>query len=270
MTDEKTKIVQVIRPTKEFAGEAGIKRFAAYCRVSTDSDDQINSFLTQVRYYTEVAREDPTLELVDIYADEGITGTCMNKREEFKRLLKDCSLGKIDVVYVKSIQRFARNSLECLEAVRKMKDCGVTVFFENDKIDTAKMSSEMILYIKSAFAQNEALAYSKRVSTAYRMKMEDGSFLTYHAPYGYRWDGQRLIVVPEEAEVVKKIYELYLSGNGVSRITSFLNKKGFTVGEEQWNSNRVRYILGNEKYIGDCMLQKTYTACHGKTAFGGA
>ncbi len=259
MTDEKTKIVQVIRPTKEFAGEAGIKRFAAYCRVSTDSDDQINSFLTQVRYYTEVAREDPTLELVDIYADEGITGTCMNKREEFKRLLKDCSLGKIDIVYVKSIQRFARNSLECLEAVRKMKDCGVTVFFENDKIDTAKMSSEMILYIKSAFAQNEALAYSKRVSTAYRMKMEDGSFLTYHAPYGYRWDGQRLIVVPEEAEVVKKIYELYLSGNGVSRITSFLNKKGFTVGEEQWNSNRVRYILSNEKYIGDCMLQKTYT-----------
>ena len=138
MTDEKTKIVQVIRPTKEFAGDAGVKRFAAYCRVSTDSDDQINSFLTQVRYYTELAREDPTLELVDIYADEGITGTCMNKREEFKRLLKDCSLGKIDVVYVKSIQRFARNSLECLEAVRKMKDCGVTVFFENDKIDTAK------------------------------------------------------------------------------------------------------------------------------------
>ena len=204
-----------------------------------------------------------------IYADEGITGTCVSKREEFKRLLKDCSLGKIDIVYVKSVQRFARNSLECLESVRKMKDCGVTVFFENDRIDTAKMNSEMILYIKSAFAQNEAITYSKRLATSYRMKMEDGSFLTYNAPYGYKLENGQLYLNPDEAETVKHIFELYLGGDGVNRITATLNREN---PNGKWNAPRVRYILSNEKYIGDCMLQKTYTPpvfpLHSKTNNG--
>lgn len=259
MIEEVQKTVKVIRPTREFAADCDVKRFAAYCRVSTDSDDQANSFLTQVRYYTELARDDPKFELVDIYADEGITGTCVSKREEFKRLLKDCELGKIDIVYVKSVQRFARNSLECLEAVRKMSDCGVTVFFENDNINTKKMNSEMILYIKSAFAQNEALTYSNRLSMSYRMKMEDGTFITYHAPFGYRLEGQQLVVVPEEADIIKRIFELYLSGCGISKITGIMNQEYSGMRQNEWNNIAIRYILENEKYIGDSMLQKTYT-----------
>ena len=118
------KQVQIIRPLTEYSAQARVQRVAAYCRVSTDSDDQVNSFLNQVRYYTDFIRSSDSMELVDIYADEGITGTSLNKREEFKRMLKDARLGKIDRIYVKSVQRFARNSLECLESVRKLTDYG--------------------------------------------------------------------------------------------------------------------------------------------------
>ena len=180
------KQVQIIRPLAEYSANAKVQRVAAYCRVSTDSDDQVNSFLNQVRYYTDFIRSSDTMELVDIYADEGITGTSVNKREDFKRMMNDAKLGKIDRIYVKSVQRFARNSLECLESVRKLTDYGVSIYFESDRIDTKSMSSEMMLYIKSAFAQNDSLTFSKRMSMSYRMKMEDGTFITCCAPYGYR------------------------------------------------------------------------------------
>ena len=160
------KQVQIIRPLAEYSDNARIQRVAAYCRVSTDSDDQVNSFLNQVRYYTDFIRTNDKMELVDIYADEGITGTSLNKREDFKRMLNDARLGKIDRIYVKSVQRFARNSLECLESVRKLAEYGASVYFENDRIDTRSMSSEMILYIKSAFAQNDSLNCSKRMATS--------------------------------------------------------------------------------------------------------
>ena len=140
------KQVQIIRPLAEYSSNAKALRVAAYCRVSTDSDDQINSFLNQVRYYTDFIRKSDKMELVDIYADEGITGMSLSKREEFKRMMNDARLGKIDRIYVKSVQRFARNSLECLESVRKLSEYGATVYFENDRIDTRTMSSEMILY----------------------------------------------------------------------------------------------------------------------------
>ena len=139
------KQVQIIRPLAEYSANARVQRVAAYCRVSTDSDDQVNSFLNQVRYYTDFIRTTDKMELVDIYADEGITGTSLNKREDFKRMLNDARLGKIDRIYVKSVQRFARNSLECLESVRKLAEYGASVYFENDRIDTRSMSSEMIL-----------------------------------------------------------------------------------------------------------------------------
>ena len=154
------------------AATAGSKtdkiRVAAYCRVSTDKTDQVNSFLTQMRYYTDYIKSNPKMILIDIYADEGISGTLMDKRDEFKRLLKDCKNRKIDRVFVKSVTRFARNSLECIEAVRELKSYGVSVFFENDKIDTENMNSEMLLYIKSAFAQNESMSLSKRINSVLR------------------------------------------------------------------------------------------------------
>ena len=253
------KQVQIIRPLTEYSAQARIQRVAAYCRVSTDSDDQVNSFLNQVRYYTDFIRSSDSMELVDIYADEGITGTSLNKREEFKRMLKDARLGKIDRIYVKSVQRFARNSLECLESVRKLTDYGTSVYFENDRIDTRTMNSEMILYIKGAFAQNDSLAFSKRMATSYRMKMEDGSFITCCAPYGYHLENGTLVINEEEAEVVRRIFNTYLSGYGVGQIAAILNREGILCKDVRWTKTHIRYILFNEKYIGDALLQKTFT-----------
>lgn len=141
------KEVQVIRPTIGINADRTL-RVAAYCRVSTDSDDQINSFIAQVKYYNDFIRRSRNMTLVDIYADEGITGTCVNKRDEFLRMMSDSRKGKIDRILVKSVSRFARNSLECIENIRLLKSYGTTVLFENDGIDTEKMNSEMILYAR--------------------------------------------------------------------------------------------------------------------------
>ena len=253
------KQVQIIRPLAEYSANAKVQRVAAYCRVSTDSDDQVNSFLNQVRYYTDFIRSSDTMELVDIYADEGITGTSLSKREDFKRMMNDARLGKIDRIYVKSVQRFARNSLECLESVRKLADYGTSVYFENDRIDTKSMSSEMMLYIKSAFAQNDSLTFSKRMAMSYRMKMEDGTFITCCAPYGYRLEKGALLIVEEEAEIVFRIFNMYLSGKGTGQIAAALNREGVLSREGKWTKLHIRYILSNEKYIGDALLQKKFT-----------
>lgn len=248
------KRVQVIRATKG-QNDYGKIRMAAYCRVSTDSSDQVNSFMAQMQYYNDYIRQNPNMVLVDVYADEGITGTSIEKRPEFKRLLRDCENHKIDRVIVKSVTRFARNSLECLETIRTMQSCGVSVYFETDNIDTANMNSELLLYIKSAFAQGEALAASARIQTSIRMKMENGTYVVSSAPFGYRYELGKLIVVPEEASIVREIYDWYLSGKGFDAIAATLNRR-YGGG---WHPNRVRYILTNEKYIGDTMWQKTYT-----------
>ncbi len=247
--------IKVIKPTLGENAERKI-RMAAYCRVSTDSEDQINSFMAQMKYYSDYIRSHSNMTFVDIYADEGITGTCIHKREEFKRMLRDCKNRKIDRVIVKSVQRFARNSLECIESVRTLTDCGVSVYFENDNIDTKSMNSEMILYIKSAFAQSESTSASKRMSTSIRMKMENGTFVAHSVPYGYRLADQQLVICHEEAETVKKIFEWYLSGMGVNTIVSKLHETQETV---KWTTYHVRYILSNEKYMGDELMQKTYT-----------
>ncbi len=251
-----TREVKIIKPTLTIDTE-NIK-VAAYCRVSTDKDDQINSFMSQVKYYTDYISSQNNFELVDIYADEGVSGICLSKREEQKRLLKDCQMGKVDRILVKSVSRFARNSLECLQMIRQLKECGTSVFFENDNIDTKSMNSEMILYVKSAFAQSEALSGAKRVSTAYRMKMENGEFTTYHAPYGYRLVNSELVIHESEAEVVKRIFEMYLCGKGKSKIAGILNREG-AIGKNHFTAQMIYYMLSNEKYIGDSLVQKTYT-----------
>ena len=196
-------------------------RVAAYCRVSTDKTDQVNSFITQMRYYTDYIKSNPKMILIDIYADEGISGTLMDKRDEFKRLLKDCKNRKIDRVLVKSVTRFARNSLECIEAVRELKSYGVSVFFENDKIDTENMNSEMLLYIKSAFAQNESMSLSKRMVQSIRMRMEEGTYKLGIAPYGYKLVDGELVVEADEARNIRKIFDLYLSGIGANAIVKY-------------------------------------------------
>lgn len=250
------KQVQVIKQTK-YLDEQDVIRVAAYCRVSTDHKDQINSFLAQMQYYNDYIRENESMRLVDLYADEGITGTDMRKRDEFKRMLKDAKNGKIDRILVKSVFRFARNSLECIEAIRMLKDNGVSVYFENDNIDTEKMNSEMMLYIKSAFAQSESLSHSKRMVTSVRMKMEQGTFYCGSVPYGYRLNGKELEIVPEEAEKIRTIFKLYLSGVGMNAIVKYMQQN--ETGDMIWGLGRITYILANERYMGDYMMRKTYT-----------
>ncbi len=253
---ENTSEIKVLKPIEY--GNLRKQRVAAYCRVSSDGEDKANSFMAQIRYYSDYIRSKPDMQLVDIYADEGITGTSIEKRDEFKRLLRDCENKKIDRVLVKSVTRFARNSLECIETVRKLRLCGVSVFFENDNMDTEKINSEMILYIKSAFAQGEALSASKRKAQSNRMRMESGTYAGTSAPYGYRLEDKKLVIVPEEAETIKEIFKLYLSGIGVNEIAKILNE---THKERYWSGRGIRYILTNEKYVGDSLYQKTYSPC---------
>lgn len=257
MNSKTKKEVQIINPTKGLYSER-CKRVAAYCRVSTDSEDQTNSFLAQVKYYNDFIKQSKDMILVDIYADEGITGTCVKKRDEFQRMMKDSKAGKIDRIYVKSVSRFARNSLECIESIRLLKSYGTTVLFENDGIDTSTMNSEMILYIKSAFAQSESLANSKRVTTAVRMKMQNGEFSICKVPYGFTVENNTLVPVPELKSVIEKIYRDYLSGKGYGKIAEELNNEKCT--ERIWNAAAIKYILHNEKYVGDSLLQKAYTS----------
>ena len=197
------------------------------------------------------------MTLADLYADEGITGTAIEKRDEFKRMMKDAQNRKIDRIVVKSVTRFARNALECIESVRKLKSYGVSVLFENDHIDTAGMSSEMVLYIKSAFAEKEALSASKRMATSNRMRMEMGAYITPTVPYGYVLADCVLTVVESQAKKVRDIFSLYLNGYGVSSITRIMREREDT--DMVWKRGLVQYILSNEKYIGDSLMQKSYT-----------
>lgn len=248
------KEVKIIKPT--LVGDKTL-RVAAYCRVSTDSTDQSNSFFAQVKYYNDFIRASDKMTLVDIYADEGITGTSADKRDEFKRMMKDAKNRKIDRVLVKSVTRFARNSMECIESVRKLKSYEVTVLFENDHIDTDNMNSEMILYIKSAFAQEEALSASKRMSTSIRMRMENGSYVNPSVPYGYTLVDGQLTVVETEAEKVRQIYQLYLDGYGYHSIAKIMQQRERD--GKKWGSRIIASIIGNEKYIGDTLWQKRFT-----------
>ena len=159
---------------------------AAYCRVSSDSDDQRNSFSTQVQHYTQLIQSHPDWEFVDIYADEGITGTRADKRDDFQRLMADCRAGKIDQVLVKSLSRFARNSKDCIQAVRELQSLGISVFFEKEHLDTGKLHNEMTLSMMSAFAQEESISISQNMRRGALMRMKNGTFRISQVPYGYR------------------------------------------------------------------------------------
>lgn len=178
--------VRVIQPITIQAADK--LRVAAYARVSSDSADQRNSFSTQVKYYTQFIQAHEDWQFVDIYADQGITGTRADKREEFLRLMRDCRAGKIDRILVKSVSRFARNAQDCIKAVRELKDLGVTVAFEKERINTAVMSNEMFLSMMSAFAQEESLSISQNMRKGAVMRMQNGTFRLSQPPYGYRLD----------------------------------------------------------------------------------
>ena len=179
-------------------------RVAAYCRVSSDSSDQLHSYAAQIRKYTAEIGNHEGWELVDIYADEGLTGTRMDKREDFNRMLSDCRKGRIDKVLVKSVSRFARNTKDCLAVLRELMSLGVTVYFEKENINTETLTTELMVSVSGALAQQESISTSQNQRLSYKRRMESGEFITCKAPFGYRLiDGKNLEIVPAEAEQVR-------------------------------------------------------------------
>ena len=234
-----------------------VLRVAAYCRVSSDSEDQLNSFAAQNTYYNRMITAHEQWKLVDIYADEGITGTSAKKRDDFQRMLKDCRKGKIDKILVKSISRFARNTSECLETIRELKALGISIFFEEHNIDTKMVSSEMLTTVLASCAQAESESISKNVAWGNRKRMEKGVFTPSSAPYGYRLVSGKLIIDETEAASVRYIFTEYLSGGNPGQIARRLTETDMT--GKVWTRHTVEYIIKNEKYMGDALLQKQFT-----------
>ena len=236
-------------------------RVAAYARVSSDSEDQLHSFAAQTAHYTELIHQNPDWEFVDVYADKGITGTSTEKRDDFLRLLADCRRGRIDKVLVKSSSRFARNAKESLEAIRELKSLGIAVCFEEDKIDTSKLSGELLTAIFAMLAQKESEAISERMRWSYQVRMKAGKFITCNAPLGYDLVDGKLAINENEAQVVRYIFRQYLSGQSLESIAKDLSRCGVPTraGGPRWGMTAVGYILSNEKYVGDSLLQKSYT-----------
>ena len=233
-------------------------RVCAYARVSSDSDDQLNSFSAQVEYFTQLIQAHSDWEF---YADEGITGTRADKREDFQRLMRDCRAGRIDRILVKSISRFARNSADCIEAVRELQTLGISVIFEKEQINTGNLSNEMFLSMMSAFAQEESISISQNMRKGAVMRMKNGTFRLSQIPYGYRYDAQGVLIIhPEEAEIVRWIYQNFLSGKGIQTISRELEAKQIPKlrGEPVWSKHGVLYILTNERYAGNELFRKSY------------
>lgn len=238
-----------------------ILRVAAYCRVSSDSSDQLHSFAAQVQYYTRYITSNECMELVDIYADEGISGTRTAKRDDFNRLVADCRKGKIDRVLTKSVSRFARNTADALQYARVLKEHGVSILFEKENIDTAYMSSEMLLALSGAQAQEESISISKNMRWSVERRMKSGTYIPSSTPYGYEMKDKVFHIVEQEAEIVRLIFMSYLSGMGKKAIADMLNEMNAPkrFGFDTWRVSTIDYILSNERYIGETLLQKYFT-----------
>ena len=258
--------VTVIPPIAEMQGESRIdmrpKRVAAYCRVSTDREEQEHSFETQKAMYTEMIMMKPTWQTAGIYADEGITGTVAKKRPGFMKMIKDCRKGKIDMIVTKSVSRFSRNNLDCLMYVRELKQLGIPIIFEKEGINTIQVSSELLLTLFGALSQAESESISMNVKLGIRQSLKNGNVrFSYKTFLGYRKgaDGQPEIV-PEQADIVRRIYNDFLAGATYLEIAKRLTEEKVPTmgGGSRWFSERIKSILKNEKYKGDALLQKTY------------
>lgn len=236
-------------------------RVAAYCRVSTEQDEQLNSFENQVNYYTEYISKNEDFELAGIYADEGISGTQTKKREEFMKMIHDCEAGKIDFIITKSISRFARNTQDCLTYSRKLKNLGIGIKFEKENINTMDGTGELLFTILSSLAQDESRSISENCRWGIRTQYKAG---IYHIDtgnfYGYDKDEKgKLIVNKEEAKVVKWLYEMFLDGNDPAVLAKMLNEQGIpSCKNKSWVGSTIKSMLRNEKHKGDAILQKTF------------
>ncbi len=232
-------------------------KVAAYCRVSTYNEEQLNSFESQVKVYTKMIKDNQEWKLAGIYADEGVTGTSIAKRAEFQRMMKDCEKGKIDLILTKSISRFARNTLECLSYVRHLQSLGVNIIFENNNIDTRTAFSEMLLTVLAAFAQEESRSISENTIWSIRKRFEEG-VTRWCRLFGYtKNENGEYQIVPDEEKVVKTVFQLYEHGEPIKKIAEYLNENGITASSgNKWVPSVVHTLLRNERYMGDILLQK--------------
>ena len=233
------------------------KRVAAYARVSSDKDAAENSLESQIEYYVQVIHEHPEWEFAGIYADEGISGTKAD-RPEFQKLLSDARAGKIDLVVTRSVSRFARNIVLLLDCIRELKELGIDVVFENDHINAMSKQGELLLALLASHAEEQSRAASENKRWQIQRYFENGQ-PTYFRMYGYDWVDGHLEIIPEEAEVVRRIFVMYLDGMGREAIARTLNSEGKTLWGNPWQSSSIYKTLRNEKYSGDMLLQKTFT-----------
>ena len=264
MKDVSPKVITI--PAKpEVTKNQEIKRqlrVAAYCRVSTDEEEQLTSYEAQKNYYTDYIMKNSNWTMAGIFADEGITGTSARKRPEFLRMIKLCKNKKIDIVLTKSISRFARNTVDCLNYIRALKELGIAVIFEKENINTLQSDSEILITLMGAFAQAESESISANVRWGKRQAMREGkATIQYQKLYAYRrGEDGRPEIIPEQAEVVKHIYNQFLMGASLRMIKTKLEADGIpnVAGDTAWTLSSIRSILSNEKYCGDVLLQKTY------------
>ena len=238
-------------------------RVAAYARVSTMGAEQLNSYESQKKYYYEKINNNPEWQYVDIYADEGISGTTDYRRASFMKMIQDALSGKIDLILTKSISRFGRNTMDVLKNVRLLRDNNVAVLFEENNLNNLDIKkSEMLLTTLSAVAQQESENISEHVKLGLQMKMNRGELIGFNRCYGYRNENDKLVIIDEEAEVVKFIFDKYCDGHGANGIAKMLTEQGIKSpkGNNKWNDSTIRGILRNEKYKGDVLQGKTYTA----------
>ena len=257
--------VIIIPPKPELAKERTVQRqlrVAAYCRVSTDDEEQLSSYEAQQTYYTDKIMTNPAWTMAGIFADEGITGTSAKKRPEFLRMIRLCKQKKIDIVLTKSISRFSRNTVDCLNYIRALKALGIAVIFEKENINTLESDSEMLITMLGAFAQAESESMSANIRWGKRQAMREGKVtFQYKRLYGYEKgpDGNPRII-PEQAEVVREMFKRYLGGASLRDIRRWLEESQIpnVFGKPVWKIQTLRNILSNEKYCGDVLMQKTF------------
>ncbi|WP_353095740.1 recombinase family protein [Tissierella praeacuta] len=248
---------------RNIRAELKVLRVAAYCRVSTTLEQQEGSYEAQVSYYTEKIKNNPNWKNAGIYADDGKSATNTKKRDDFNAMIEDCMAGKIDMVLTKSVSRFARNTVDSLQTIRKLKEKNIAVYFEKENINTLDGTGELLITILSSQAQEESRNLSENTKWGITRRFENGIISINHKKFmGYTKDEDgELVIVPEEAEIVKRIYRMYLEGSSILEITRALEADEIktATGKDTWHPGVIEKMLVNEKYMGDALLQKTYT-----------
>ena len=264
MTDEKPRVI-IIPPKPELQQTAAVTkqlRVAAYCRVSTKEEEQTSSYEAQCEYYTDKIMSNKEWTMAGIFADEGISGTSTKKRTEFLRMIRQCKQKKIDLILTKSIQRFARNTLDCINYTRILRNLGIGVLFEKENINSLPPDSEFMITMYGAMAQSESESISGNIRRGRQMHAKVGTLkVPCHRIYGYKKDADgKFRVIPEQAEIVREIYKRYESGASLRNLQDWLegNHIKTVLGTEEWSVSVIKGILTNEKYCGDVLLQKTF------------